>query len=153
GLWLQGVYETRGDSPASPVRIPQLTDFRIGLLAAATPATSFTGRGSSPNGQAPGGIRTSNLALVLSANSSDWILTTSCFLRGLGGNSCLGRSKKNAANVWEHFGLQNYERGTALEATLIEFEGQRAHRFKSYMDNAAFERFLETTLGPIASTN
>lgn len=134
-----------GNDTASPVRIPQLKDFRIGLLAAATPAQSFTGT-SKLNSGAPEGVQTDTLGLVLSSNPRDRVLGMSCGLGGLGGNSCLGRSTQHAEEVQAYFKARSREKGADLNVTIIDFPGQGAHSFTNYLDNPSFEGFLETSL-------
>lgn len=134
-----------GSDPASPVRIPQLKDLRIGLLAAATPSQSFTGT-LRPDGAAPNGVQTNSLGLVLSSNPRDPALGMSCRFGNFGGSSCLGRGGQYAVKVQQHFEARSREKGADLKVTVIDFPGQRTHKFGAYLENPSFERFLEASL-------
>lgn len=125
----------------SKYAIPMLTNYRVGLLAAATPPDSLIGV-ENGDGAKKGGITRGHQRLVLSLNRQDSALNPSCWIGNRAGNACLGSHKKSQSRVEDHFNKVRAAGGGNLEFRQVIFKGQFSHNIVDYLENPAMNEFL-----------
>lgn len=130
--------------------VPALKDYRVALLAAATPSSSFTGKENGSVMRA--GVHQKHGVLILAKNEKDSALNKSfgisikCDSFGV---SCLGAGGEHYASVERHVANLREEGRTNLRIYGVVFDTRGEHDFGEYLKADGMNEVMEKLFAPL----